>query len=216
MGGWTEDHHKVGLLFYILQFVTEVNLWKCRQLLSAQNINADVRIWMWAEIEPRSLVCLSLVAPSAAVMGLWYESIRQVKAHFTTLVLLPCAALILFAIADKGQQLHFTGVPSAQVLFSFSFVLTKLLRETVIKILLSLLPWLPASGAGLWHGSQTDAWGVDCRNSEALLEVMEEEDLAHLHADEELPHAEFAEVQYQENHEMQSWLDREEESLRAK
>lgn len=38
-----------------------------------------------------------------------------------------------------------------------------------------------------------------------------EEELAHLQADEELPRAEFAEVQYQENHGRQYWLEREEE-----
>lgn len=113
---------------------------------------------MWAEREPMSL----------------------------TLVLLPHAALVLSAIADKDWQLHFTALPSAQVLLSSSFLLAKLLRETVNKIPLPLLLWLPPSSAGLWHGSQTDAWGVDCRKSGALLEVMEEE-LTHLQPYEELP-----------------------------
>lgn len=148
--------------------------------------------------EPRTLACLSLVSP---VQLLWdcdmNESIRQAKDHFTTLVLLPHAALILSAIADKGQQLHFTGLPSAHVLFSSSFLLAKLLRETVVKIPLPLLPWLPASSAGLWHEGQTDAWSVDCRNSGDLLEVMEEEEVSILQADKELSHTEFAEVQCQ-------------------
>ncbi|PKU39985.1 rna-directed dna polymerase from mobile element jockey-like [Limosa lapponica baueri] len=42
------------------------------------------------------------------------------------------------------------------------------------------------------------------RNSGALLEVMEEKEMANLQADEELPHAVFVEVQCQENHGRQS------------